>query len=361
MRRARPPVRTESVGIYSYLGGKRWQTVPDAAPFLSLDGTGVEMASLLFLFLAVLAATAVSSRHRQRLRRVVQAISAVIFFYVVYSCLGVFGMLRNVLHGSTLLGTVYSESFFWMALPLVAASVTVIAGPLFCGWICPTGALQDLGGWVRGKLTKLKARATRPRLIALGFVALVFLALLVHLALARDMFLEDSSLHWAAGVLVLCYLVVVGVAEDGALRGLRLASVLLILVATVAKQNITSPTHFAFSSRGDPASALSTLVIVLAALLVNRAFCRYLCPWGYLLGQPNRFARLKIVVDDARCDSCNTCERSCAVRAVELGEVRTDQCQLCYACVDNCPKSALSVVDTWRRPEPAPAPLPERT
>jgi hypothetical protein len=28
---ARPPVPTESVGIYRYLGGKRWQTVPDAA------------------------------------------------------------------------------------------------------------------------------------------------------------------------------------------------------------------------------------------------------------------------------------------------------------------------------------------
>ena len=106
-------------------------------PFLSLDGTGVEMASLLFLFLAVLVATTASKERRQRLRRVVQAASALIFFYVVYSCLGVFGMLRNALHGTTLLGTVYSESFFWMALPVVAASVTVIAGPLFCGWICP--------------------------------------------------------------------------------------------------------------------------------------------------------------------------------------------------------------------------------
>jgi hypothetical protein len=28
---ARPPVQTESVGIYRYLGGKRWYTVPAAA------------------------------------------------------------------------------------------------------------------------------------------------------------------------------------------------------------------------------------------------------------------------------------------------------------------------------------------
>ncbi len=28
---ARPPVRTESVGIYRYLGNKRWDAVPPAA------------------------------------------------------------------------------------------------------------------------------------------------------------------------------------------------------------------------------------------------------------------------------------------------------------------------------------------
>jgi polyferredoxin len=325
------------------------------SPFLSLDGTGVEMASLLFLFLAVLVATGVT-KHRQRLRRGVQAVSMVIFFYVVYSCLGVFGMLRNAFHGATLLGTVYSESFFWMALPVVAASVTVIAGPLFCGWICPTGTLQDLGGWVRARLPRLKSRSTRPRLIALGIVGALFLALLAWLSVKQELFFQDSSLHWAAGVLALCYLVVIGVAEDQALRGLRLVSVTIILLAAVSRQLITSPTHFAFSSRGDPASALATLVIVLAALLVNRAFCRYLCPWGYLMGALNRFARLQIVLDAAKCDGCNNCERSCAVKAVELGKVRVDQCQLCYACIDGCPKAALSITDTWRAPRPQPQP-----
>ncbi len=330
------------------------------SPFLSLDGTGVEMASLLFLFLGVLAATGATA-HRQRLRRVVQAASLLVFFYVVYSCLGVFGMLRNAFHGATLLGTVYSESFFWMALPVVAASVTVIAGPLFCGWICPTGTLQDVGGFLRSKLTRLKARATRPRLIALAAVSAVFLGLLVWLSGEKDMFLEDSSLHWAAGLLALCYLVVIGLADDGALRGLRALSVGIILVAAVSRQLITSPTHFAFSSRGDPASALATLVIVLASLLVTRAFCRYLCPWGYLMGLLGRFSRLRIVVDGARCDGCGNCERACAVKAVDRGVVQVDQCQLCYACIDGCPKSALAIEDVWKKAAQAGAPRPQRT
>src|SRR3972149_2137891 len=87
------------------------------APFLSLDGTSVEMASLLFLFLAVLIVVGVK-RRRQLARRLVQSLSVGVFFWVVYSCLGVFGMIRNGLFGLTLLGSVYTESFFWMALPV---------------------------------------------------------------------------------------------------------------------------------------------------------------------------------------------------------------------------------------------------
>ena len=112
-------------------------------PFLSLDGTSVEMASLIFLFLVVIAISGVQ-RRRQFVRRIVQAGSFFVFFYVVYSCLGVFGMIRNGLYGMTLLGSAYSESFYWLALPVVIISVTLLHGPVFCGWICPTGAVAAL-------------------------------------------------------------------------------------------------------------------------------------------------------------------------------------------------------------------------
>ena len=91
-------------------------------PFLSLDGTSVEVASLLFLFLAVLGIVGIE-RRRQTVRRIVQLVSLVFFFYVVYSCLGVFGMIRNSLHGLTLLGSAYTESFYWMALPLLVVGL----------------------------------------------------------------------------------------------------------------------------------------------------------------------------------------------------------------------------------------------
>ena len=317
-------------------------------PFLSLDGTSVEMASILFLFLAVILIASVE-RRRQLIRRIVQGVSLVVFFFVVYSCLGVFGMIRNALYGLTLVGTVYTESFYWMALPVVVIAATLVTGPMFCGWICPTGTLQEIVGWLRRKLVRkpVQARPTRRQLALLGLFLAGFLGLVIWLSLRKQMFIEDSSLHWAAGLVLIVFLVYAGVIEDVPTRRLRLLSIAAIFVTAVSHLVVTSPVHFAFTSRSDPASALATAVIMVASLFVLRAWCRYLCPWGYLMGFLARFSRLKIVRGAGECHDCQTCAAACDVGAVERGVVRHEDCQFCLACVDKCPHGTLTVVDTW--------------
>jgi len=334
-------------------------------PFLSLDQTSVEMGSILFLFLAV-AVIAGVRRRRQLVRRLVQAASLVIFFYVVYSCLGVFGMIRNGLYGLTLLGSAYTEAFYWMALPAVIVGVTLLRGSVFCGWICPTGTLQDYGGMlrdllVRGPLPRAgdcpppRVRWTRLRLAFLAVAFAAFLAVVVWQSAERQLFVEDSSLHWGAALLLVSFLVLAGPADDVACRSLRAVSLAAIFVSALSRVPITSPVHFAFTARGDPASAVTTLVIVVAALFVGRAWCRYLCPWGYLMSWMQRFARLRIVRDPARCDDCGKCVRKCQLAAIDASGIRVEHCQFCYACVDDCPRGACEVVDVWQA-ESTPAP-----
>lgn len=322
------------------------------APFLSLDQTSVEMASLLLLFLAVILVSQVQ-RHRQVVRRVVQVVSVFIFFYVVYSCLGVFGMIRNSLYGLTLIGTVYTESFYWMALPWVVLAATLVAGPVFCSWICPTGTLQDWIGLVRKRLPHSLLKRTRLNLVLIALFFVGFLGLVIALSLEKQMFIEDSSLHWAAALLLLVYLVLVGVLDDLPTRSLRAVSVVAIFVTAISHLIVTSPVHFAFTSRDDPASATATLVLAVASLFVLRAWCRYLCPWGYLMGFVHRFSRVRIVRDPGRCNGCGACDQGCDVGAISKGEIRVDHCQFCYVCVDRCPQGAFRVVDVWPGKEPA--------
>jgi polyferredoxin len=316
-------------------------------PFLSLDGTSVEMASLLFLFLIVIVIANVK-KHRQWIRRGVQLLSFFVFFYVVYSCLGVFGMIRNGLYGLTLIGSAYSESFYWLALPIVIIAVTLLHGPVFCGWICPTGSLQDLSGWLRKRLPKQPGGLSRVQLIGLAVLSLGFFGLMLWLGTKKQFFIEDSSLHWAAMLILLCYLVLAGVLDDIPTRKLRMFSLGAIFFTAVSHLVVTSPVHFAFTARDDKSSALTTLVILVAGLFVLRSWCRYLCPWGYIMGFAHRFSRLRILLDTTRCSRCGVCDSSCDVAAIEKGVIRVSHCQFCHSCVDHCANSALSIVDVWQ-------------
>jgi polyferredoxin len=315
-------------------------------PFLSLDGTSVEMATLLFLFLVVVVISQVT-RHRQWIRRGIQVVSFVVFFYVVYSCLGVFGMIRNGLYGLTLVGSAYSESFYWLALPIVIIAVTLLHGPVFCGWICPTGSLQDISGWIRKHLPRRSRALSRKQLLALAGASAGFITLLIWLGAKKKLFIEDSSLHWAATLLLLCCLVLAGVIDDIPTRRLRWLSLAAIFTTAVSHMVVTSPVHFAFTSRDDPASALTTLVILVAGTFVARSWCRYLCPWGQFVGFLHRFSRLRILLDASKCNQCGVCDSHCDVAAIEKGIIRTAHCQFCHACVDHCANSALTVVDVW--------------
>jgi polyferredoxin len=331
-------------------------------PFLSLDGTSVEMASLLFLFLMVIVISNVN-RHRQWIRRAVQLVSFLVFFYVVYSCLGVFGMIRNGLFGLTLVGSAYSESFYWLALPFVIIAVTLLHGPVFCGWICPTGSLQDLSGWIRKRLPRRPGGLSRVEIIGIAAASLGFIVLLVWLGVKKKLFVEDSSLHWAAMLLLLCCLVLAGVIDDVPSRRLRMFSLAAIFFTAVSHMVVTSPVHFAFTARDDPASALTTLVILVAGTFVLRSWCRYLCPWGQVVGFLHRFSRLRILLDANKCIRCGVCDTTCDVAAIEKGVIRTAHCQFCYSCVDHCANSALTVVDVWalrakRASREAPVELP---
>jgi polyferredoxin len=328
-----------------------WKVIDQ--PFFSLDGTHVELFSLLVLFMLTVVVMTVR-RRRQLVRHLVQIASLLIFFYVVFSCLGVFGMIRNTLHGINLIGTVYTESFFWMSLPVCVLAFSLISGPFFCGWICPTGTIQELMTMARELvMRRVLGRPDGdlpPTRLTLGVTALFFAGFLYtvfSVSEDRKLFLEDSSLYWAAATIVVTFLVLARLADDLPSRSLRWASFLSILLSAVFKTIITSPVHFAFVDVFDPASAITTGVLAVAAIFIGRAWCRYLCPWGMLMSLLHRYSRQKVRVV-GECRACGVCVRACRVGAVEVGRIRTEHCQFCFACVDACPQGNIEVVDDWR-------------
>jgi polyferredoxin len=85
-------------------------------------------------------------------------------------------------------------------------------------------------------------------------------------------------------------------------------------------------------------------LIVLAALgglslFIQNFWCRYLCPYGALMGLVSLLSPMKIRRDASVCLDCGKCTRSCpaALPVDKLVQIRSAECTACMACVDACP------------------------
>jgi polyferredoxin len=83
------------------------------------------------------------------------------------------------------------------------------------------------------------------------------------------------------------------------------------------------------------------VLVVLAALsvLVQNAWCRYLCPYGALLGLLSLASPLKVERSADRCIDCRKCTQACPARIPvhRAGRVASDECSACYRCIAACP------------------------
>ncbi len=86
-----------------------------------------------------------------------------------------------------------------------------------------------------------------------------------------------------------------------------------------------------------------TAVIVIAALFVlsllfKNFLCRYLCPYGALLGLFSALSPVAVRRDANVCTDCGRCGRACPNRiAVDKKEmVRSVECTACFDCVEAC-------------------------
>src|SRR5437868_6557291 len=80
-------------------------------------------------------------------------------------------------------------------------------------------------------------------------------------------------------------------------------------------------------------------VLVLASVLVQNFWCRYLCPYGALLGLTSMFGPLRIRRNIATCIDCSKCTKACpsALAVDKLVKITSAECTGCLECVAVCP------------------------
>ncbi len=91
---------------------------------------------------------------------------------------------------------------------------------------------------------------------------------------------------------------------------------------------------------------------LLAPIVGNRFYCRYLCPYGATFGLLNHAGFYGINMDVDKCNDCQRCEQVCDMgipvwrQGKDAGRVTAlEDCMGCARCVVSCPTDALEIRD----------------
>lgn len=180
----------------------------------------------------------------------------------------------------------------------------------FCSWVCPVGFASQVLGDIFDKLWRRRLRP--PAWLDYPLRSLKYLlagAFLWSIVVAMNAYDIESFLYSDYN---------------------RVADILMLRFFT----------HIS-------ALALWVIVGLFALSLVIRGFwCRYLCPYGALLGLLGLISPTRIRRDALACINCSSCSLVCPsfIDVERVSAVHSDECTGCLACIDSCPApSALNL------------------
>jgi polyferredoxin len=190
-----------------------------------------------------------------------------------------------------------------MFLLIAFLLMSLLLKKAFCSWLCPVGTLSEylwkIGRRIFGRNLRLPRWADSP-LRGLKYLLLGFFVLVI-----------------------------------GAMSGEALESFMNTpygLVADVKMLNF-------FRNMGQTA-AIVLAILAFGSLLLKNFWCRYLCPYGALMGLVSLLSPVKIRRDAEHCLDCGKCARACpaSLPVDRLTQIRSAECHACLACVAVCPQ-----------------------
>ncbi len=204
------------------------------------------------------------------------------------------------------LGTIQYVIKYASAIPYLAIgtlmSVAAIFGSASCAYFCPFGLIQELFYGISPWKKKIRIRKG-VRHLKWGFL-LIFVLLMPLLDLAQGF----CAYICPSGMLT---------------AGIPILS---------ANSEYFSSMDITFYWK-----LFFLIAVILYAMYERRAFCRYICPLGLMLGLANRFSFYKIKIEKNRCKECDLCVPFCPMGLEPRKEINTLDCIKCGDCVDACP------------------------
>ena len=231
----------------------------------------------------------------------------------------------------------YSITFFM--LPYLAISIFVLFGILVgktsCGWICPFGLVQDLTSYGPTK----KKRVSKPTNKSLSGGGMFIVILTLILALIIGITYDNTGLKTGFNMW-----------RDIPFSVIDPSATLFGTLYYYLKWGIQSDTFGAEMGEWTFWFWVRIVLLVITLILIAifpRAYCRWFCPTGALLGVFSKYSILGLKRNPNRCPSgCVKCVQACPTQVDILKyekEVTDSACINCGECIDACPEGALKL------------------
>ncbi len=191
-------------------------------------------------------------------------------------------------------------SGLFIFLAVVGGSILVKKS--FCSWFCPVGTLSE-SLWMLGQKI-FKKNLPLPRWLDYPLRSLKYLLLLFF-----------GAAVWAM---------------DSDSLGAFIKS---------PYNKLADVKMYMFFAEITTGAIVTLLVLMGLSVLIKNFWCRYLCPYGALLGIVSFLSPLKIRRKAATCIDCELCTKACPslIQVHAVKTVWSDECTSCMQCVDVCP------------------------
>ncbi len=244
------------------------------------------------------------------------------FVYLAFirgGCICPVGAVTNTVFGIINPALVGLATLIVFIAPLFVA---LFAGRVFCTAGCPLGAVQHLG---KKKNSRKYFKLPKKINSILKFAPVIILGLTVYYALQSKIFFFACELDPYKAI----FFTGQSWFEQGLafIKGQPMESKILI---------------------GCGFGTWTYLVIILAiGYFLPRPFCRFICPYGVLLGVFAYFSIKPRRIDKNNCVYCNLCEKVCPTQAIVIDKntqttkLSNYDCIQCNKCNESCKKDAI--------------------
>ena len=191
----------------------------------------------------------------------VSIVSVLYFGFFRTGCVCSIGAIQNVVLALTDDG--YRLPLVVLLLFLLPLAFALFFGRVFCAGVCPMGALQEL-------VNVRSFRISRAVASAMSFFPWIYLSFAILYAATRSQF-------------IICRF---------------------------------DPFVPIFRLSGDVGMIVFGVSLLLLSVFVGRPFCRFLCPYGAILGVVSSVAAKRVEVTKKPCINCTLCHNACPVDAI---------------------------------------------